>query len=153
MAEDNRTDAQKAADAKSATASNAGGGSFAKDNVGRAAGMASAGRTGNPQLNEETRARDAELTANRSGNVTTNNPKAPENVARQHEKVDAELARRSEQNRPGHEKNMERAEAEAGEAHARTDNADDHRSGHVPTGKQWNRNTPRIDESGAKHWD
>lgn len=96
---------------------------------------------------------DAQLTADRKDPVRTVNPRAPEAVARQHQEVDAFNEKRNEENRPGHEKNMERAEIEANEAQARTAHADDHRANHVPTGKQQNRNTPRVLEDGTKVWD
>lgn len=86
-------------------------------------------------------------------NVKVVNPRAPEAVARQHQEVDAFMEKRNEENREGHEKNMERAEAEAQEAQARTAHADDHRANHVPTGKQFNRNTPRVLPDGTKVWD
>lgn len=95
--------------------------------------------------------RDAEQ--RRGDNRTVNDPHAPENVAKQHEQVDLANEKRNEQNREGHKHNMERVEAEAHEAQARTQYADDHRANHTPTGKQTNRNTPRIDKDGTKHWD
>lgn len=99
------------------------------------------------------REKDAALEEQRGDTTEVVNTKAPEAVARQHEKVDAELAKRSEANREGHAKNMERLEHEAAEAQARTQHADDPRARHTPTGKQVNRNTPRIDKDGNKHWD
>jgi hypothetical protein len=96
--------------------------------------------------------RDARMEAERD-NVKTNNPKAPEAVAQQHQAVDAAMEKRNEENSEGHEKNMERAEAEAHEAQARTHHADDHRANHVPTGKENNRNTPRVLKDGTKVWD
>jgi hypothetical protein len=96
---------------------------------------------------------DREAEERRGDGRHVNNPRAPEAVARQHEEVDQANAKRNEQNREGHAKNMERVEAEAGEAQMRTAHADDHRANHVPTGKQTNRNTPRIDADGTKHWD
>lgn len=99
------------------------------------------------------REEDRRLTEER-GDTMHRNPgtRAPDAVARQHDQVDAEMDKRNEQNRPGHEKNMERIEAEAHEAHARTEHADNHLANHVPTGKQRNRNTPVIDKDGNKRW-
>lgn len=101
----------------------------------------------------EQRAKDAELEASRKQNEATVDTKAAEAVAKQHEKVDTELAARNEANQEGHAKNMDLLEAEAHEAQARTAHADDPRAKHTPTGKQSNRNTPRIDKDGTKHWD
>lgn len=100
------------------------------------------------------KATDAEDEAERDKDGPhVNNPRAPEAVAKQHELVDKLKEDRNEANRPGHEKNMERLEHEAQEAQARTEHAHDPRANHVPTGKQDNRNTPRIDADGTKHWD
>lgn len=101
----------------------------------------------------DSREADQEAEKAREHNVTTNNPRAPEAVAKQHAEVDAAADKRNEENRPGHEKNMERIEAEAHEAHARGAHADHHLAGHVPTGKQNNRNTPRVLPDGTKVWD
>lgn len=95
---------------------------------------------------------DAKLESERPGAVVVDT-KAPEAVAKQHEQVDADLAKRSEGNEEGHAKNMDRLENEANEAQARTAHADDPRARHTPTGKEVNRNTPRIDKDGNKHWD
>lgn len=108
--------------------------------------------TGDSTGNAESKARDADLEAHRD-NVTVNNPRAPEAVAKQHQETDALNDKRNEENRPGHEKNMERVEAEAQEAQARTQHADHHLAGHVPTGKERNRNTPRVLADGTKVWD
>ena len=59
---------------------------------------------------------------------------------------DERLKRLNEQNREGHEKNMKKVE-EHGEQVAKAADAG-------PTsGKEWNRNTPRIDKDGTKHGD
>lgn len=96
--------------------------------------------------------KDREAEAARE-NVKVNNPAAPEAVAQQHEQVDAAAEKRNEENAEGHAKNMELAEAEAHEAQMRTEHADDHRARHVPTGKENNRNTPRVLKDGTKVWD
>lgn len=95
--------------------------------------------------------RDAEL--RRGDGRTVTDTRSPGAVAGQHAKVDEEREKRNEENRPGHEKNMERAEAEAAEAHARTEHSNNHLAGHTPTGKQENRNTPRVLGDGSKVWD
>lgn len=59
---------------------------------------------------------------------------------------DERLKRLNEQNREGHEKNMRKIEEHAEQAAANSEKA-------PPTGKEWNRNTPRIDKDGTKHWD
>lgn len=96
---------------------------------------------------------DAALEADRKDPVRVNNPAAPEAVAKQHEEVDAAHEKRNEENRPGHAVNMEKIEQAAAEAQARTKYADDHRAAHVPTGKEENRNTPRVLADGTKVWD
>jgi hypothetical protein len=59
---------------------------------------------------------------------------------------DERLKRLNEQNREGHEKNMKKIE-EHGEQVAKAADAG-------PTsGREWNRNTPRVDKDGGKHWD
>jgi hypothetical protein len=56
------------------------------------------------------------------------------------------LKRLNEQNREGHDKNMKLAEEHGEQAAANSEKG--------PTsGKEWNRNTPRIDKDGHKHWD
>lgn len=112
--------------------------------------------TAAPEVKKPTAAEaeaDAQLEANRKEPVRVVNPRAPEEVAKQHEAVDAEREARNEANREGHEKNMEAIEAAAHEAQARTAHADDHRAKHVPTGKENNRNTPRVLADGTKVWD
>lgn len=104
-------------------------------------------------LDAATKQRDADAEAARTNNVTVNNPRAPEAVAEQHRKVDELNEKRNEENREGHARNMQRAEDEAHEAQARTERADDHRAKHTPTGKQQNRNTPRVLPDGTKVWD
>jgi hypothetical protein len=173
METDNRTDAQKAEAAKNATASADGAGA-AKDqagakqsaplNVAEQGKAPSTTSSLSPNATDQA-TRDAENVRRqqailddereqgRAKNVSVNNPRAPEAVARQHDKVDQALERRSEQNREGHERNMQRETALAEEAQARTAHADDHRANHVPTGKQENRNTPRILKDGTKVWD
>jgi hypothetical protein len=52
----------------------------------------------------------------------------------------------NEANREGHDKNIQRIEEQAEQAAANSEKG--------PTsGKEWNRNTPRIDANGNKHWD
>jgi hypothetical protein len=61
------------------------------------------------------------------------------------ERTDKRLEELNERNRAGHEKNMEREAKAAEHAKANTE--------HGPaTGKEWNRNTPVVDEHGNKHW-
>jgi hypothetical protein len=96
---------------------------------------------------------DREAEAARSAPVFVNRADADASVREQHEKVDAFAAKRNDENRQGHERNMERIEAEAQEAQARTQHSHDHRANHVPTGKQNNRNTPRVLADGTKVWD
>lgn len=102
---------------------------------------------------EQTAKSDAAMTESRKDPVIVTNPNAPEAVRAQHEAVDAALAKRNEENAEGHSVNMEKAEAEAHESAARMKHADDHRAGHVPTGKENNRNTPRVLKDGTKVWD
>lgn len=101
----------------------------------------------------ETAAKDRELEDSRHDNVRVVNPRAPEAVARQHEEVDAALEKRNDENREGHDKNMAAIEHTAAEAQGRTAHADDPRARHVPTGKEQNRNTPRVLPDGTKVWD
>lgn len=97
----------------------------------------------------EERERDAQLTEERGDPVRRTHPDAQA----QHDKVDALAQKRNEENRPGHELNMQRIETEADEANARTEHAHDPRANHRPTGKQQNRNTPVIDpKTGEKRW-
>lgn len=98
------------------------------------------------------REEDAKLEAAREG-ARVNNPAAPEAVAKQHEEVDAFNEKRNEENLEGHRLNQERIAQDAAEAQARTAHADDHRARHVPTGKENNRNTPRVLPDGTKVWD
>src|ERR1044072_6055998 len=59
--------------------------------------------------------------------------------------VDERLEGLNEQNREGHDKNIKKIEDAAKQA------ADNSEKG--PTsGREWNRNTPRIDKDGNKHW-
>lgn len=93
---------------------------------------------------------DREAEQSRAGNVTVNNPRAPDRIAEQHRKVDEFNEKRNEENRPGHQVNMEKEEAKA-EASTKATEGD--RPAHVPTGKQQNRNTPRVLPDGTKVWD
>lgn len=59
--------------------------------------------------------------------------------------VDERLEKLNEQNREGHDKNIKKIEEAAKQAAENSEKA--------PTsGKEWNRNTPRIDKDGNKHW-
>lgn len=134
------------------------GASVSKDNEvnqrGPLAGDAArAPSTARDTRNPEQVEKDRELERNRGDGANVNNPRAPEAVARQHQQVDEALQKRSDENEEGHAKNLERAENEAREAHARTERADHHLANHVPTGKQDNRNTPRVLKDGTKVWD
>jgi hypothetical protein len=84
--------------------------------------------------------------------VGVNNPNSIEAIKEQHERRDRELAERSAANEEGHQKNMDKIEAQADEAHARTQHAGDPRANHVPTGKENNRNTPTVLPDGTKVW-
>ncbi len=99
----------------------------------------------------ETRERDAEL--ERQRDPVSRTPVGTERVLQQHEQVDRENEQRNEANREGHDRNMARAQTEAEEAQARTAHANDSRANHVPTGKQRDRNTPRVNPDGSKVWD
>lgn len=85
--------------------------------------------------------------------VKVNDPLSAEAIAEQHSQRDAALEKRNEDNMEGHEKNMAKIEAQAAEANARTANPDDPRANFVPTGKENNKNTPRVLEDGTKVWD
>jgi hypothetical protein len=70
-------------------------------------------------------------------------------VKAQHEAVDKAMEDLNARNEAGHQKNMEAIEAAAEEAKAHTEKPD---ASHVPTGKEWNRNTPVVHEDGSKSW-
>ena len=80
-----------------------------------------------------------------SGSVHANDTQSEGARNEQHEQVDKALEERNKANEEGHKKNMERAERDA--------QAAQENKTHVPTGKENNRNTPRIDKDGNKHWD
>lgn len=86
---------------------------------------------------------DREAEAARDNNVSVNNPKTPEAIEKHNERLDAALEKRNEENREGHEKNMKAIEERAAKP---IPNA-------VVTGKQENRNTPRVLKDGRKVWD
>jgi hypothetical protein len=88
---------------------------------------------------------DRSLTEQRGNTAERNETRTDEAKTEQHRKVDEAMARRNEENREGHDKNMKRIEDEAKQIAEASE-------AHVPTGKQNNRNTPRIDKDGTKHW-
>lgn len=139
---------QKAADEKAAQVAKE---QAAKDQAAKDQAAAKAPHEQDSHATPAERARVAEADANVK--VTINDPNSTEAIKEQHQRVDAELAKRNEENAEGHEKNMEKIEAAAHEAKARGEHADDHRAGHVPTGKQINHNTPRVLADGSKVWD
>jgi colicin import membrane protein len=87
-------------------------------------------------------ARDPAPLNNVSPTVTID-PSNPDSVLAQHEAVDEKMAKLNEHNEAGAAKiaEAEQAVVEASKSIP-----------HVPTGKEWNRNTPVIDEFGNKQW-
>lgn len=86
---------------------------------------------------------DREAEKSRDNNVSVNNPKSPEGIEKHNQRVDAELEKRNEENREGHDKNMKAIEERTTKPIP-----------NVPvTGKQENRNTPRVLKDGRKVWD
>jgi len=95
---------------------------------------------------EEVKQREADAAAEgERENVKVNAPDAPEEIKKQHDLVEQNLAKLNEENEEGHAVNMEKIEKEA--------EAAQNNPNHVPTGKEVNRNTPRIDKHGNKIWD
>lgn len=92
------------------------------------------------------------VSADPAEGVRVNDPTAPEAIAQQHRDRDAALEKLNEENMPGHEKNMAAIQASAEEAQARTAHADDPRANFTPTGKEDNKNTPRVLDDGTKVW-
>lgn len=97
-----------------------------------------------PQAKADQAARDRDAEAARSNNVTHTDTRSEGAINEQHKQHDEFMAKRNSENEEGHAKNMERIEKEA-EAVQHTE--------HVPTGKQNNRNTPRVLKDGTKVWD
>lgn len=92
---------------------------------------------------------DAALTEARGDTTRVNDPRTDDAKAAQIAKTDAELDALNRANEEGHQRNMDAIERHAHEAHAKTE----HPGYHTPTGKEDNRNTPRIDPAtGAKTW-
>ena len=90
--------------------------------------------------------REEDLRANQArGDTTTSTSADAEAAKRQHEQRDKELEQLNEQNQEGHEKNMKAIEeqAKATEEASKT---------YVPTGKEDNRNTPKVMPDGRKVW-
>lgn len=86
------------------------------------------------------------------GEVHVNASTTAEAIAQQHRDRDAAAEKLNEENAEGHEKNMAALAAQAEEANARTAHADDPRANFTPTGKEDNRNTPRVLPDGTKVW-
>lgn len=101
----------------------------------------------------EKEAKAKELADAAGPDVRVNDPTTPEAIAEQHRMVDEAKEKRNEENREGHAVNMQRIEQDALEAQARTEHHADPRARHTPTGKEQNRNTPRILPDGTKVWE
>lgn len=71
-------------------------------------------------------------------------PLKAEALQRQHDRVDKANAELNARNAEGHAKNMQRIEREAEQAQRNTKE--------LTSGKENNRNTPRIDKYGNKTW-
>lgn len=92
---------------------------------------------------EDKKVEDAPVVSNLAPTVAVD-PNDPESAVQQHDAVDQRLADLNAHNESGFAKIVEREQAAA--------EAAQNNPAHVPTGKEWNHNTPVIDEHGNKQW-